>query len=220
MDEDARFAPDRHAVGLTVRLLGRTLRWVGPALVELVWLAVVLAQPGPVPAAAVGTFPALVLVGCWLAVAAGNVDDDGHRELCTAAVGSPGRLVVDRALAGAVLAAGAALLAAVALCVGAAPRVGGPAEAAAALAVCGAGALAGIGLGSLLHRPLVRRPGPAVVGGVGGAVVVVVAPPTTALLRAADGGSGAAAVGLLVAALAVALLLVAGAGALTERRAR
>lgn len=218
--EVGRLAADRYAVGLTLRLLGRTLRWVGPLLLEVAWLAVVLAQPGPVPAAAVGTFPALVLVGCWLAAGAGNVDDDGHRELCTAAVGSAGRLVADRALAAVAVAAVAAVVAALAVAVGGSPRVASPGEGAVALAVCGAGAALGVGLGSLLHRPLVRRPGPAVLGGVAGAVVVVAAPPTTALLRSADRGDVGAAVVLAAAALGTALVLVALAALLTEHRVR
>ncbi len=43
-------------------------------------------------------FLLLVALTCWLTVMIGNVDDDGHRELLAAAVGSPARLHRSRAI--------------------------------------------------------------------------------------------------------------------------
>lgn len=211
---------DGPAVDLTLRLLGRSLRWVAPAVVYLAWLGVVLANPGPVAANAVALFPLHQIVGCWVAVAAGNVDDDGHRELCTAAVGSPGRLLVDRAVAAALVVVVVAVVSTLGVALASSPRAGGPADLAAAFAVVLAGGVVGAGVGAVVHRPVLRRVGPTVLAAVAGVLVVLVAPPVTGLLHATDAGDDRAAWMLLGLAAAVGVALVAIGAGLATRLAR
>src|SRR5262245_5524542 len=90
-------------IGFSLRLLARSARWLAPALVYLFGLILVCANPGPLRANAVALYPLHAVVACWLTVVVGNLDHDGHRELCVAVAGSPARLLLLRVAAAGVL---------------------------------------------------------------------------------------------------------------------
>ena len=85
-------------IAFNLRLGVRSMRWLGPALILMVWILASLSDPGPALTNAGNMFLLLVAVSCWLTVTIGNVDDDGHRELLAAAIGSPARLHRSRAI--------------------------------------------------------------------------------------------------------------------------
>jgi len=211
---------DLGMVRFTIRLLGRSMRWVAPAILWAAWVGVVLANPGPTGSNAVATFPVQAIVLCWLAVTIGNIDDDGHRELCTATVGSPSRLLLVRTAAAGALAVMASALAALALIEFSVPRSLSPGAGAATFALQLAGCVAGVGIGSAVHRPTIRHVGVTLIVALAALLVFLTPPPVTHLLREVDGGSTGAAYLLLGIASLVALALVGSASMLTRRFAR
>jgi hypothetical protein len=207
-------------IRFTLRVLGRSLRWVAPAMVGALWFLLVLSNPGPVRSNAVAFFPLLAIVGCWLAVLTGNLDDDGHRELCTAIVGSPRRLLIDRAAAAAIVTAVVAAAAAVAAIAFGSPHSFAWPTAVAVLALELAGGAIGVGIGAVLHRPLVRHLGITVLGATGALVSAIATPPVTSRLRLVYNGQNAAAYVLLAAATLAACGLTAIAAQAVGRFAR
>jgi hypothetical protein len=193
----------------TLQLLARSGRWIPPALVYLVWLVLVLANPGPALSNAAGMFFAVVVLATWLTVSAGNVDDDPHRDLCAAAAGSPARLHVHRALA--VLVPTIAIVAVTAVLTastGSLEHHGRVAVVAASLALLVGAALIGTAIGAFLHRPILRNVAWGFLLAVAAVLAVVFVPPIRHVLRTFDHG-GTAGVLLLLPASA------AGAAALT-----
>ena len=75
-------------IRFTLALVARSGRWVAPAVVYLVWLVLVLANPGPALTNGANMFFGVVVFAAWFAVVTGNVDDDPHRDLCAAVAGS------------------------------------------------------------------------------------------------------------------------------------
>ncbi len=211
---------DRRMSAFTLRLLGRSMRWVAPAILYLVAGALVLANPGPVLANAVVMFPVQGIVLCWLSVVIGNIDDDGHRELCTAIAGSPGRLLIDRSVAAFMLATAAAGVTTVALMMFSAPRLGPVPDLAAVALVELAGGMIGVGIGALLHRPILRHIGATVVAAIAALMLCMATPPTTHLLREINAGHDLAAVALCGAAGLTALVLTGVASRIARPLAR
>jgi hypothetical protein len=196
--------------GLTLALVARSGRWLAPALVYLVWLVLVLANPGPPLGNAANMFFAVALFATWFAVLTGNCDDDPHRDLCAAAVGSPARLQVARtALGFAVTAVVVAATAPLTVAAGDADGHGTAYDLAVTLALLVGAALAGTATGAFLHRPLVRNVGWAVVVAAAVLIAGALLPPVQHVLRSYD-RSQAGSVAVLVAVTAA---LAAGATA-------
>ena len=150
-----------------------SMRWLPPFLMLALWSGLGVLSPGPGFAVAAALFPAAAIWAAWTTIAIGSVDDDPHYDLLAAAAGSVARL--HRARAATVAVAGTAWAVTVALVItplGSAcseaqrrspsalqcdqPRTVVPLV---AVTVLTAGVWAGIGIGTLLHRPIVARPG-------------------------------------------------------------
>jgi len=209
-----------HRIAFTLHLLARSMRWVAPAIVFLVACGLVLADPGPLRSSSASLFPVQAVVLCWLTIAIGNVDDDGHRELCTAEAGSPARLLVVRSTSALAL----AVVLAVVVTVGLAIVTPGPrssiTDLGAVLVVPLAGGVLGIGIGGLLHRPIVRHLGLTVVAALGALVVTITTGPATSLLHDVTAGHVTAAYELLAATAVVGVTLTAIGAGLVGRFAR
>lgn len=207
-------------IGFTLRLLGRSFRWVAPAILYALWLLLVLTNGGPLRSNVVAVFPLHEIVLCWLAVAIGNIDDDGHRELCTAIAGSPGRLLVIRSTVALTLAVAVACLSTLVLALFSSPRPSSVSEVAAGFFAVLAGGVIGVGIGSALHRPLVRQIGVTVVVASLAITACIITPPILPLLRGVDGADDAAGFALFGIASVLALVLVGAASRFVGRFAR
>jgi hypothetical protein len=168
----------------TLRLVARSKRWVAPTTVYVVWLVLVLANPGPALSNAANMFFAAVVFAAWLAVATGNVDDDPHRDLCAAAAGSPARLHIDRALATMAASTGVAVVTA---SLTASTGDLGPHTlfyaVACTLALLITGALIGSAIGIWLHRPLIRNTAWSLILAVSATITVALLQPVQDVLR-------------------------------------
>jgi len=102
-------------ITFNLRLATRSMLWLGPVFIVLLWTLLTLSDPGPAFTNAGNWFIVFVAITCWITVIIGNVDDDGHRELLAAAIGSPAALHRSRAIS-AFIAANA---------IGAVPMIGG-----------------------------------------------------------------------------------------------
>jgi len=154
---------DRRWLWFHVLLLWRSGRWAGPALVYVVWAMMAFRDPGTALSNASTLFTAHLVAGCWLMIVIGNIDDGGHRELIAAIVGGGPRLHVLRAVSGLLIAVALAATT-TGLIYLLSPNGGlSPREAVAVMAVEVSGALLGMGVGTLFHRPLVRHIGYTVV---------------------------------------------------------
>jgi hypothetical protein len=207
-------------ISFTARLALRSMKWLGPAIIVLLWTTFTAASPGTALSNAANESLMLVAITCWLTVGIGNVDDEGHRELLAAAVGSPGRLHRDRAAAALVLANGLALVptvAGIALAEQSTRRVNGAVIVITCVLVQLAATALGVGIGTLLHRPVVRNTGVALLVSIGALVGLVLLPPVQHVLRNLnDDRTGSALVASLVA-MAIGIGAIAAAGALADR---
>ena len=203
----------------TLALVARSGRWVAPAVVYLVWLALVLANPGPALTNGANMFFSVVVFAVWFAVVTGNVDDDPHRDLCAAVAGSPARLHACRA--GATVGVSAAVAVVTALATGATGDLGDRGLASTTLwsvALLVAGALIGSAIGVFLHRPVIDGVAWSVVLASAASLAVVLLPPVQSVLRHLDHGSTGGVGLLLVVAGVVAALAVVASAAIADRR--
>ena len=208
-------------IAFNLRLAVRSMRWIGPALLLLVWISLTLSDPGPALANAGNLFLLLVAVTCWITVVIGNVDDDGHRELLAAAAGSPAtlhRLRAVSAFAGANAISSFGTLA----CLVVATSPARPTNELVVIGTCvlvqvGATAF-GVGIGTLLHRPVLRHAGLALLVAIAALVGLILLPPVQSVLRALDNGRTTGVIALAAAGVATAFALVAASGALAHRR--
>ncbi len=177
-------------IAFTTRLVLRSMQWVAPFLVLLIWILLALGNPGDSLSNAGSISPAFILWATWMTLIAGNVDDDPHRDLIAAALGSAAKV---HALRSASVAAMATLPAgAVSLLValtGHQPDRSTGFVATVTFAVLMSAALVGISIGTLLHRPLLRHRGAATLLSIAGPVGVLLLPPTRTLLRSLDSGN-------------------------------
>ena len=206
-------------ITFNARLAVRSMRWLGPAIIALVWTSFTVASPGAALSNAGNESFMLVAIACWLTVAVGNVDDDGHRELLTAVAGSPARLHRSRALAAFGLVNFLALVPTIAGIAAGRPehaRNAGVVVITCILVQLAATAL-GVAIGTFVHRPVVRNGGLTLLVSVGALVALALLPPVQHVLRDLnDGRAGTACVGGLIA-LAIGIAAVATAGALANR---
>ena len=174
-------------IAFNLRLAARSMRWLAPALIMMIWIVATLSAPGPALANAGNLFLLLVAVTCWLTVTIGNIDDDGHRELLAAAIGSPAQLHRSRSIS-AYLAANTVGTAGTLVCLLATTP---PTRRTAQIVVVGicvlmqlAGTAIGVGIGTLLHRPIVRHAGVTLLVTVAALVGTILLPPVRTVLRA------------------------------------
>ena len=160
-----------------------------------------------------------VVFAAWLAVIAGNVDDDPHRDLCAAAAGSPARLHVCRAFA--TIGASAGVVVVTALLTGSTGDLGHqdlPYAVGCTVALLVAGALIGSAIGVFLHRPLIRSVAWSLVLGASAAIAVALLPPVQDVLRNFDHDTTHGVFVLLVAAATSAALAIVVSATLAYRR--
>jgi hypothetical protein len=204
----------------TLRLAARSTRWLGPAIIVMLAAATTDAGPGTAMTNASGTSILVVIVTCWLTVAIGNLDDDGHRELLSAAAGSRGRLHRDRAIAAYVAGNALALvltIVGIAVAEHPATSVSTGVIVAICLLVQLASTAIGVGIGTLLHRPVVRNLGITMLVAVGALVGLVLLPPVQHVLRTLNGDRTGGVVVACVIAIAFGVAAVTAAGALADR---
>ena len=204
----------------TVRLVLRSMRWVGPFLVLLIWVVLAIGAGGTGLEFASVLFPAYVIVGTWLTIITGNVDDDAHRDLLAAAAGSASRLHVLRSTTVLVMTGTIALAVAVVVAVVAQPGQSTLTVLVVADSVSISGLLIGIGIGTLLHRPLLRHRGLSLLLATGGCIVVMLLAPIQSVHRSLNNGDSNTTWLLFTAALAWAAASVLVASQLTDRRSK
>ena len=204
----------------TVRLVLRSMRWVGPFLVLLIWVVLAIGAGGTGLEFASVLFPAYVIVGTWLTIITGNVDDDAHRDLLAAAAGSASRLHVLRSTTVLVMTGTIALAVAVVVAVVAQPGRSTLTVLVVAASVSISGLLIGIGIGTLLHRPLLRHRGLSLLLATGGCIVVMLLAPIQSVHRSLNNGDTNTTWLLFTAALAWAAASVLVASQLTDRRSK
>ena len=162
----------------------------------------------------------LVAVTCWITVAIGNIDDDGHRELLAAAAGSPAQLQRRRAISAFV---GANIVALVVTGAGYASGIDPARSTSQAQIVAGcvllqlAATAIGVGIGTLLHRPVVRNVGVTLLVAIGALVGLILLPPVQHVLRQLNDDRTGGLIVLTLVALAASAAAVATAGALADR---
>jgi len=196
-------------IRFTLALVARSGRWVAPAVVYLVWLVLVLANPGPALTNGANMFFGVVVFAAWFAVVTGNVDDDPHRDLCAAVAGSPRRLHARRAAATIAVSGAVAVL--TSLSTGTTGDLGHRDQLSAiagTVAVLVAGALIGAAIGVFLHRPLLDSVAWSLILAASAAIAVALLEPVQDVLRNLDHGSLRGVTLLLVVAAAACALCV------------
>jgi hypothetical protein len=208
-------------IAFNSRLALRSAKWVGPAVIVLLWTAFTVASPGSGLSNAGNDSFMFIAIACWLTVGIGNIDDQGHRELLAAATGSPARLHRARAVTAFTFANELALI----------PTIAGlataqnPAHAPnpvviviTALLLQVAATAVGVAIGTCLHRPVVDNTGVALLVSIGAFVVLALLPPLQHVLRDLNDDRVGRALVAVPVAIVVALGAVVGAGALADRR--
>jgi hypothetical protein len=166
-----------------------------------------------------GMFFCYLIVGCWLTILTGNVDDDAHRELLTAVVGTRWRLHLYRAATAFLWTSTFGV--AITLCSLLIHRHSHSvvAEAAGALGLALSGALIGVALGTPLHRPLIRNQSTSLLLGLILVIAVILLPPMQSVEKDASNNDIGHVPILFVIAVALALAsTLASATAATHRR--
>jgi hypothetical protein len=208
-------------IAFNLRLAVRSMRWLGPVLILGIWILLAFGSPGPALANAGSAFIVLLPVSCWLTFTVGNVDDDGHRELLSAAIGSPARLHRCRAIA-AFVAANAVGSAATLVSLLLTTQATRPTPEIVVVGACVLAQIAatatGVAIGTLLHRPVLRQAGVALLVAVSAVVGVMLLPPVQYVLRALNEGRTSGLLALATAAAVIAIGAVTTAGALADRR--
>ncbi len=214
-------------ISLVLAIFWRRLLWLPPALAVLALLSVVYAIPGP--ALSSYAFVALFLapISVWITVLVGSCDDNGHREMLAAQLGSIRRAHVERALG-----ATALLLATSALCTvvpvltsslrrsgeGADPLPSNLTILATGFATHFSFCWVGVAVGTLLHRPLVDRTSVAVLAAIALGLALPFVPPVIYVLRELNRNRAGSVPILLVASVCIAAASMAAAATLADRR--
>ena len=174
-------------IRFTSLLMARSTKWVAPAILTALWTLLVMSGGTETAVSrSGGMLFCYVIVGLWLTIMIGNVDDDAHRELVTAVVGSRSRLHLWRALTSLLWVGGYA----VALTLGSLlihrHTHSLLVETTGALGLALSGALLGVGLGTPLHRPIVRNQSTSLVVGIGLAGLLIVLSPMQQVVKRAS----------------------------------
>ena len=144
-------------IRFTALLLTHSRRWLAPLLFGAVWTSIAMDPRGGGSSVsrAAGMLPCYVIVGCWLSIIIGSIDDDAHRELVNGCRWQSPRLHIIRVATGLLLVTGGATaISFVGLVLF--YHAGGLAPAA-TFGLAWSGALIGTAFGAPLHRPLIRH---------------------------------------------------------------
>lgn len=207
-------------------ITARRLFWVAPLLLFLVVVSAVYATPSPALAGYSLTTLPMPGLGMWLVIAAGSCDDDAHRELIAARVGSVRKVHVGRALVGLCLCAPLIGWATVMPIVAGTLRyqlsTNPPIPGSLTILVTGLGvhlafACVGVSFGTFLHRPLVHRPSVAVLAGVAVTALVPLTP-LISVLRDLNHEDCSTVPALVVLAAALCAAAMTAASSLAARR--
>lgn len=202
----------------TLRLLSGTGRWVPPFLLVLVWVLFTLSPPGPSGANHTSIFAGLVIAAVWLTIVIGNLDDDPHRDLLAAAVGSTFDLHLRRAVYAGVLVGAVGLVSAVASTLLGSEDDKNVVESTTVGLALGVGAaLIGVGIGTWLHRPILRHRGASTLVAIAAVMATMLFPPLQGALRAVNDGRAAPALAVLAAAVVWFCGSVVGASRVAQR---
>jgi hypothetical protein len=179
-------------IRLPLLLTARRFLWLPPLVIFLIVIAAVYATPGPALAGYSVTAIAFLGLGVWLTVITGSCDDDAHRELLAARIGSTRLAHAGRALASLVLLGILSIWSSVMpLAAGTVgfqlatnPKVPAPATILlTGLAVHMAFGMLGVAFGTFLHRPIVTRTAVSILVGIGVTSLIPVTSPLVAALR-------------------------------------
>lgn len=209
-------------------------RWFPPFVVLALWSVLALQSLGPGFGTAAGLVPVAAIWAAWTTIGLGSVDDDPHYDLLAAAAGSVERIHRLRALTVAV--PGAAWTLVMGLLVGllaptcteaqrqsaAGAQCDQPRPVASLLAVVvlSAGVAAGIGIGTLCHRPIVRSLAVSLAGALFLLAGIMILPPVQHTLLSVDRGHRTPALVLLGATVVWATGAVVGGSHLAAHRSR
>lgn len=208
-------------IGFTAQFVLRSMRWVAPFLVVVVWVVGALSAGGSTGFELASVlFPAYLVAGAWLTIITGNIDDDAHRDLLAAAIGSPTRLHLWRAITVLVMASVVAVVVAGGVAVMAEPGRSPVVVVGVTFTVSAAAVLIGLGIGTFLHRPLLRHRGLSVLTATAGCIVVMLLPPIQSAHRALNDDRVSGAYLLLVGAAIWAAVSCLCASQLVARRSR
>jgi hypothetical protein len=146
-------------IRFTALLLAQSRRWLAPLLFGLLYTSIAMNPEGGGSSAsrAAGMLPCYVIVGCWLSIIIGSIDDDAHRELVTAVAGSRRRLHIIRIAAGLLIIGGAATAVSVVGLLLFSHAQGLLPAVTTTFALAWSGVLIGTTFGAPLHRPLIRH---------------------------------------------------------------
>jgi len=161
-------------------------------------------------------FPVVFITSIWVTVIIGNIDDDPHREMVAASAGGQRRLHTLRARASAMLLIMVHAPLALVVVLGG-PNIALQATMAVPLLFLGAIAL-GVGVGNLLHRPLVDEVGVAALAGPLALAGLMLFPPVQWVLRQTNDGSSIGAVALFPVSVAAGSLFLIMARWMLRRR--
>ena len=214
-------------VRLPLLLTARRFLWLPPLVIFLIVLATVYATPGPALAGYSVTAIAFLGLGVWLTVITGSCDDDAHRELLAARLGSvrmahAGRSLASLILLG-ILSVWSSVMPLAAGTVGfqlkTNPKVPAPAIVVlTGLAVHISFGLIGVAFGTFLHRPIVSRTAVSILVGIGVTSLVPVTPPLIAVLRDLNHEKIATTAILLAASIMICALAIAASSFLASRK--
>lgn len=177
-------------------------RWFPPFLVLALWSVLAVQSLGPGFGTAAAMYPVAAIWAAWTTIALGSVDDDPHHGLLAAAAGSVARIHRLRALTVAVPGVAWALVMALLVgllapvCTDAQRRSPAgaqcdqprPLAALLALVVLSAGVWAGIGIGSLVHRPILSSRAVTLAGALALLAGMMILPPVQHTLLSIDRG--------------------------------
>jgi hypothetical protein len=207
-------------IPFTIRLVRRSTKWIAPYFLLLVWVLIGTGGGGTGLALSSMLFPAWLIVSVWLTIITGNIDDDPHRDLLAAAAGSASRLHILRAVSVLVAVMCSSVPVTVLVAVVAQPGQSTLTVALTSTTMCASAAFIGIGVGTCLHRPLIRHAGLSTLLGVSATLGVMLLPPVQHVHRSLNRGQAFPTLPLLLAAVAWSVSMMLLASQVTLRRAR
>lgn len=189
----------------------RSRRWVAPLLVLAVVVAVLSATSGAILPTYAGVAATVLFVGIWLAVAVSNCEDPLQFTVTAVSAGSAAKVRIARLCVAALASAGLGILGLLPPALVTSSPVAAADLASGVVAVLST-SVAGVAIGAMCVRPIVRGTAWALLAGLGGGLATVLVPrcpPTRQLLTLLDGARLPSAGGLaLVAAESLVLAAV------------
>jgi hypothetical protein len=214
-------------IRLVLAIFARRLTWLPPFVTLVALLAITYGIPGSAMSSYAFVAMFISAFSVWVTVLVGSCDDEGHRQMVVAQLGSIRRAHTERAITTTALVAAAAVLCTLAPVVAGSLRMSaeGDPPLPSNLVILGSGfavqfafGLIGVGVGSFLHRPILQRTAPGALAGIGVGIALPFVPPVLAVLRHLNRNEPDRVVLLLVGAALFAMATVAAASRLAERQ--